>query len=340
MKGKPILLLLIVLGACSAARDAEPIKNKETLEPPTDAAVEESAGSVIAESTLYPLFPITGNPPLPLDPTGFLRPLWIDAREGDLLFFDDIVYDYSLSEHRYVGIYKTETPVNKHFNSSGSYYFYDNTLVKYDRDAIAPNTHITIYRGEGCCLSIYRSNAPQRYTVIKSKDLLTWELTEIEHLGPILLFEKGSKVYALVGSEILDVSNPDGIRMVEKLSQPALLPDRGVSYAHSPYDSIGVCLVMDNFLFTRVYRTIEYGHEEYFLLFNTDDYSFELFRMDIAEIKDVLAYILKAVKRGDGWKYYWFGKKDSYVIDPFLPGGPKIIETLPPVEAIWGQVWS
>jgi hypothetical protein len=145
-------------------------------------------------------------------------------------------------------------------------------------------------------------------------------------------------VYALVGSEVLDVSNPDDVFLVEKLSRSALLPDREISYSHSPYDSIGVCFVMDNFLFTRVGRTIEYGHEEYTLLFNISDYSFELFDMDIVEISSDVAepqpYTPKAVKREDGWKYYWFGTKVSYVIDPFLPGGPKIIETLPPVPGL------
>jgi hypothetical protein len=284
------------------------------------------------ENLFYPLLPMAEH--LPLDQTFFLFPQSVRTREGAMLFLNNIVYDYSLQEHKYVGVYKTEVPENEHLHLFGSY-LYNDTLIKYDRDAIAPNTHVAIYRGEGCYVSIYDN---PRYTVIKSKDLITWEPTEVEHNGPILLFERGSKVYALAGSEVLDVSNPDDVSMVEKLSRPALLPDRGVSYAHSPYDRIGVCFVMDNFLFASVYRTIEYGHEEYFLLFNTDDYSFELFRMDIAEISsdpEPHPHKPKAVKRGDGWKYYWFGKKDSYVIDPFLPGGPKIIETLPPVPGLW-----
>jgi hypothetical protein len=324
-----------VLGSCSAARDSEPAKNAEATEAPVNATVEESAGPVTEKSALYPLLPVTENPPLkPIDVR--TQTQWIKTRKGTVIFVEGIAYDYSLQEHRYVGVYKTETPINKHLNFSGSY-LYNTTFINYDRDIIAPNTHVAIYRGEDCYLSIYDYITPQRYTIIKSKDLITWELTEIEHKGPILLFEKGSKVYALVGSEILDVSNPDDVFMVEKLARPALLPERGVSYAHSPYDSIGICLVMDNFLFTKVARTIEYGHEEYFLLFNTSDYSFELFKMDIAEISSATAeprlHIPKAVKREDGWKFYWFGKKETYVIDPFLPGGPKIIETLPPVEA-------
>jgi hypothetical protein len=334
MKATLILLLILALNSCSAAKDAESAKDTGMTEPSADTSVEESL--VTEESTLYPLLPVTGNPPL--ESTGLLSPQWVRTREGAMLFFNNMVYDYSSSEHRYVGVYKTEAPVNKHLNFLGSY-LYDDTFIDYDDNVIAPNTHVAIYCREARYVSIYSYNTSLRYALIKSEDLFTWELTELEHNGPILLFEKGTRIFALVGSEILDVSNPDGIRMVEKLSQPALLPDRGVSYAHSPYDRIGICLVMDNFLFARVARTIEYGHEEYFLLFNTDDYSFELFRMEIAEISsdpEPRPHIPKAVKREDGWKYYWFGQKDSYVIDPFLPGGPKIIETLPPVEAIWG----
>jgi hypothetical protein len=341
MKGKLILLLFLTLNSCSAARDAEPARDTEAAESTAEPVVEESAGSATAGSALYPLLPVTGD--LPLKRTS-RSPQWVKTREGDMLFLDDIVYDYSLPEHRYIGVYKTKTPVNKHLNFFGSY-FYDNTFINYDDDydnddVIAPNTHVAIYRGEGCYLSIYSYNTSRRYTVIKSKDLLTWELTDVdEHRGPILLFEKETRIFALIGSEVLDVSNPDNVFLVEKLPQPVLLPDRGELFAHSSYDSIsGMYLVMDDFLFIRLYRATEFSNEEHFLLFNINDYSFEISKIDIAEIKNVTTYLTKAVKREDGWKNYWFGIKVSYVIDPFLSGGPKIIETLPPVEAIFGPL--
>jgi hypothetical protein len=260
------------------------------------------------------------------------------TRHGIVFLANGTVYDYDPESHDYLGMYKTETPIR---NFPFDCYIVNNSIVEggsyyYDDDTIKPNAAVSVYSGENGFLSVYyrTGQSPQYYYIIKSDDLISWERTEIEHFGPIVLFGRENKIYAIVGYNILDVTDPDNIALYKRMPHSIFLPDGEIFDAHMTSDqSVIPIYEMDNYVFARIVRVFEAYTCHYYVIIDTNDFTFNLY--DISTLQDDgFHYTEKVVKDETGWKLYRFTEDKTIVIDPFLNDGPGIINILPPVEGV------
>ncbi len=162
--------------------------------------------------------------------------------------------------------------------------------------------------------------------MIHSYDLIHWTISPLECSAPIVFFEKEKSLFALAANKVWNVSNPIEPIIFKELAEPILRPLPGEPHYAVRDETIFYAFNMDRHIFVCFDRIYENGPLQYFLVFNTDDFTFSL-----SEVSDEFKgpYMKKAVKRNDGWKLFFINTEEILVIDPFPEGGPAIIEVLP-----------
>jgi hypothetical protein len=260
----------------------------------------------------------------------------VKTKHGYLHFVNGVVYDYDPELNIFMGIYRAERQGDAVSLFPNSFIIDDTIVTYYNSDVITPNTDVVIYKGGDSYLSVCTRDGfgLEYYSVIKSPDLIHWELTGISNPGPIVLFEDGEEVHAIVGRTVLDITNPDAAIVVRELEKPIFLPDRDSLTTPLDWDQgFGPVYEMDNRLWVRLFRAYEREAWDCFVVIDTGDFSFEFY--DITLLYDKETYFReKAAKTEAGWRLYTFANDKTVVSAPFPPEGPGIIEELPPVKGL------
>lgn len=260
----------------------------------------------------------------------------VRSKHGYLHFVNGVVYDYDPALNMFMGIYRTEK--QEYFDTSirGSFIIDGTIVTYYNNDVITPNTDVVIYKGGDSYLSVCTRDGfgLEYYSVIKSPDLVHWDLTDITNPGPIVLFEDGEEVHAIVGRAVLDITNPDAAIVVRELEKPIFLPDRDSLTTPLDWDQgFGPVYEMDDRLWVRLFRAYEREAWDCFVVIDTGDFSFEFYDITLLHDKKE-RFMQKAAKTEAGWRLYTFTDDKTLVSAPFPPEGPGRIEELPPVKGL------
>jgi hypothetical protein len=164
------------------------------------------------------------------------------------------------------------------------------------------------------------------YCVVVSDDYRLWTVTDIKSAAPIVLIGKDSRIYAVVGRQVLDITLPDASFVHKDLEEGPFYPD-GEYQTHMTRDvEPPDVYVMDEKVLCVVQREFEDGIFPYYIVIETTDFSFEEYRdPGRATFDSSSGYKAEAVKTENGWKLYQsWGWSFTRIIDPFAPGGPAI----------------
>jgi hypothetical protein len=164
------------------------------------------------------------------------------------------------------------------------------------------------------------------YCVVVSDNNWLWTVTDIRSAAPIVLIGKDSRVYAVVGRQVLDITLPDAPAVYKDLEESPFYPD-GEYQTHMPRDvEPPDVYVMDERILCVVQREFEDGVFPYYIVIETTDFSFEEYRdPGRAAFYGLSGYKAEAVKTENGWELHQSFGALTRIIDPFAPDGPAII---------------
>ena len=244
---------------------------------------------------------------------------------GIYLFDKYSIYSYDPELNGFARIYNTETEYKTEHSSIGDFYIVDEKLIKNYGNSISPNTGVPIYKHGNFYISQHKKNQ-REHAMVYSSDLIHWTVSALDCPAPIVFFEKGNNLFALAANKVWNVSNPVEPTAIRELSETILRPLPGEPYYAVRDETVLYAFNLDEHIFACIDRVYEDGPQRYFLVINTDDFTYTL-----SEVTEQFRgpYLEKAVKRDDGWKIYLISTEKILVIDPFTEDGPTIVEELP-----------
>lgn len=247
--------------------------------------------------------------------------------QHEIYLFDKYyIYSYVIDLNCFCKRFKVAIDYDyTNFPTGKDFYFVDNRLIETNKESISPNTGVAIYKNGNIYISQYKENKGG-FKIIYSADLVHWTIAPLDCPAPILFFEKEDSLFALAANEIWNVRNPEEPLVIKKLSETILRPLPGEPHYAVRDETVFYAFNLDAHIFAYIERIYEDGPQRYFLVLDTDDFTFTLSKVT-EEFRG--PYLEKAVKRDDGWKIYFISTEKILVIDPFTGDGPAIIEELP-----------
>jgi hypothetical protein len=275
----------------------------------------------------------------------------IITKNGRLYYSDGIIYRHDPESNQCVAQYFADgMGYEWAFNIFDKFYIIGDNLVRYgEYNDYAPNTCNPIFESGGMFFSVHQKSGYGKFLIVTSGDLKSWVPMGDEQRGPIVLFAREDRIFAIVESkvykdedykisskprsEIIEIGNGEN-NPVPGLSSPLIFrPSNGVFGGNAEDCEIKAVYMMDNFLFVRTLRVVDEGSGDNEFLINIDNMSFTQ-RFVEKRYTLGLYYIELPVKQDDGWKLFQVMEDKTLVIDPFVPDAGNI-KTLPALKELW-----
>lgn len=260
---------------------------------------------------------------------------WINGNGRDVTLATSTgeIYRYDPLQGLYIVVGVIED-LDRFDPGSGRLRLVQDQLCDIEDFAFSPSQRFPVYRIDSTLVGIHDARSDNlgfAYAVTTSQDGLTWSLSSVTSIYPVLFFERDGSYLVVAGTDVWDVTDLANPQITQTLQQALFPPANGFQRPHYEINaSPAYVYPLGNWMLARIRLLAEASFQETLYIIDTTDLSIEQFLWDDYDFPSVPLSWIQRTDLGETIVFYPFLPDSQEAIVEIDPNGPSgtVIRTL------------